>query len=272
MASVLELAGGRLAASDTALSEAVAAERRLPPNERRAGFQAVTSWYASTLPLPYPDSMLARARREVQAYRIASAGRGAVFEDEMGLGKPIRLEPLRQYTLGMLSVRLRDTAAAGVAASALHRMASSASATTLVRDLDRGLRASVAWTGGHADAALQLLDSLECSDSQGDIALTPFVTRANERFLYAELLGSTGHEREAQRWLASLGDGSVTEVPLRALSQLRQGEIAEQLGDRDEAAEHYTRFLALWRDADPVLQPMVAHARQRLGVVTTVRR
>ena len=104
---------------------------------------------------------------------------------------------------------------------------------------------------GVRDDALRLLETLEAEDSQGDIATTPFVSRANERFLRGEVLDSLGRDDEALRWFASLGDGSVTEIPLRALSHLRQAEIYERLGRRDRAAEHRARSVELWRDADP---------------------
>src|SRR5438067_10053237 len=44
----------------------------------------------------------------------------------------------------------------------------------------------------------------------------------------------------------------------------RLGELYEARGDRERAARHYTRFVELWRDADPELQPQVSAVRQRL--------
>lgn len=42
------------------------------------------------------------------------------------------------------------------------------------------------------------------------------------------------------------------------------GGYYEQRGDRAKAAEHYARFVDLWKDADPALQPRVASARAQL--------
>jgi tetratricopeptide (TPR) repeat protein len=42
------------------------------------------------------------------------------------------------------------------------------------------------------------------------------------------------------------------------------GKIAEQQGDRARAAEHYRKFLDLWRDADPGL-PEVEDVRKKLA-------
>jgi hypothetical protein len=63
----------------------------------------------------------------------------------------------------------------------------------------------------------------------------------------------------------SLGDGSVSEIPLRASSHLRQAEIYERLKKRKEAAMHYSRFLQLWSHGDAQFQPVVQAARQRLA-------
>ncbi len=178
---------------------------------------------------------------------------------------PIQLEPLRQYTLGVLSLRLRDTPSAVAAAAKLEKLATASDATDLSRDLDRSLRARLAWKEGYPQKALALLQTLESSDSPGDIAFTPFVARANERFLRGELLASMGRNTEALQWFASLGDGSVTEIPLRAPSHLRQAQIHEQLGNRNQAARHYAQFLKLWSGADPEFRPLVDSARRQLA-------
>ncbi len=45
----------------------------------------------------------------------------------------------------------------------------------------------------------------------------------------------------------------------------RLGELYEARGDYARAASHYARFVDLWKDADPELQPRVAQARRRLA-------
>jgi hypothetical protein len=92
--------------------------------------------------------------------------------------------------------------------------------------------------------------------------VTPFVARANERFLHGEVLASLGRDAEALRWFASLGAGSVTEIPLQAVSQLRQAEIHERLGNRDQAARHHARVLQLWRQVDPAFRQLVDTTRR----------
>ncbi|HWC73733.1 MAG TPA: tetratricopeptide repeat protein, partial [Gemmatimonadales bacterium] len=49
----------------------------------------------------------------------------------------------------------------------------------------------------------------------------------------------------------------------------RLGEIYEARGDRAKAAEYYGRFVMLWRDADPALQPAVREVRSRLARISS---
>ena len=84
-----------------------------------------------------------------------------------------------------------------------------------------------------------------------------------ERF---SLLAATGRDREAAR----VFDQQVT-MPLTASSvwgTLERGQIAERLGDLATAARDYEFVVAVWRNADPELQPYVTEARvalQHLG-------
>ncbi|HSR90717.1 MAG TPA: tetratricopeptide repeat protein, partial [Gemmatimonadales bacterium] len=45
----------------------------------------------------------------------------------------------------------------------------------------------------------------------------------------------------------------------------RLGELYEEKGDRDKALDYYGRFTALWKDADPELQPQVREVKQRMA-------
>ena len=266
-ASLLDLAGGRAHAAQRSLADAAESERGVSEDRRRQRFDAVTEWFAATLPLPYPDSMLTRVRDRAASLKDLSSSGRVVFESETGLGSPIQLEPLRQYTIGVLSLRLRDTTSAADASARLRRLAASSEATMLTRDLDRGLRAHLAVHSGRSQVGLDLLQATESRDAQGEVAATPFASRANERFLRAEVLASLGRTAEAVQWLAALGDGSVSEIALRAPSVLRQGELYERLGRRDEAIARYQRFVELWKDADPSFQQPVAEATRRLATL-----
>jgi tetratricopeptide (TPR) repeat protein len=50
-----------------------------------------------------------------------------------------------------------------------------------------------------------------------------------------------------------------------APSLKRLGELAEARGDRQQAQEYYGRFVDLWKDADPSLQPAVREVRTRMA-------
>ena len=45
------------------------------------------------------------------------------------------------------------------------------------------------------------------------------------------------------------------------------GKVYEQIGKKDEARKEYTKFLDLWKDADPGL-PEVEDARRRLAALS----
>jgi len=51
---------------------------------------------------------------------------------------------------------------------------------------------------------------------------------------------------------------------LEPLIALERGRILERLGDRAGAAVAFGFVAAIWRDADPELQPYVAEARAAL--------
>lgn len=53
-------------------------------------------------------------------------------------------------------------------------------------------------------------------------------------------------------------------------SYKRLGELWDEKGDRAKAAHYYAKFLDLWKNADPPLQPQVADVRKRLARVSDV--
>ena len=66
--------------------------------------------------------------------------------------------------------------------------------------------------------------------------------------------------------LASLADGDFLWL---ASFERRLGELYAAKGDARSASIHLQRFVALWKNADPELQPKVAEARQTLARVRT---
>ena len=65
--------------------------------------------------------------------------------------------------------------------------------------------------------------------------------------------------------------GTLEDPWARAPSLKRLGELYEARGDRAKAIENYSRFVDLWKDADPVLQPTVREAKARMVKLTGER-
>ena len=82
----------------------------------------------------------------------------------------------------------------------------------------------------------------------------PFAAHASERYLKGEILAATGRYGEALKIFQSSGDGSVSEIPLRAVSHLRQAQLYERLRSPSQARIHYAQFRRLWSGSDSILQ------------------
>jgi len=52
----------------------------------------------------------------------------------------------------------------------------------------------------------------------------------------------------------------------------RLGELYEQKGDKAKAASYYSKFIDLWKNADPELQPKVAEVRKCLAALQAQER
>jgi tetratricopeptide (TPR) repeat protein len=61
------------------------------------------------------------------------------------------------------------------------------------------------------------------------------------------------------------------QAPPRPVLFERLGQLYEEQGDLESAAVYYARFVELWRDADPELQPRVAAASARLEEIVRER-
>lgn len=55
---------------------------------------------------------------------------------------------------------------------------------------------------------------------------------------------------------------------LLALAEEHAALLADRLGDHEKAKQYYARFIKLWKDADPELQPRVRNAQRRLEQLT----
>ncbi len=174
---------------------------------------------------------------------------------------------LKTYLIGLVDARRGKADAAALAAANLERAAGPAVDTTLAANLARGLRAealSRAGRGRDRDA-LALLEAPGRHSPYALAVASTFHAGVRERFLRAELLSQLGRPDEALTWYASVGDGSVYDLPYVAPAHLRAAAVLEAQGRPGEAAELYRRVVELWRDAEPELRTSVEEARRRAG-------
>ncbi|MBK5187637.1 MAG: protein kinase [Gemmatimonadaceae bacterium] len=78
-----------------------------------------------------------------------------------------------------------------------------------------------------------------------------------------------------ERYLALprfMGAFRLVDASVLAGIHKRLGELYEAKGEREKALSHYLEFVALWKDADPELQPKVAEVRQRIAHLRDVER
>jgi tetratricopeptide (TPR) repeat protein len=215
------------------------------------------AYYALTRFLHVPRSELLALRRSLQNWNPSTArteGDGLIATHRSA--HPY----FRLYLLGMLSARLGDSAAALGYAAQLERADRSSMLGVFARDQGEFVRAEVAWAGGRREEALRLLDKAQywTTDSRRDeYGDSPFFIQLHERFARAELLYQLGRYAEALPWFRTLSYDLLYTGP----AHLRLAQIYQNQGDRQQAVEHYTRFIELWRECDPALHPMVQQAK-----------
>lgn len=245
----LELAQGRWSGGKREFAKA----RRAIPSAKR--LQALSATWPF---LVVPDSDLANLRVEVAAWDPSTEA------PEPNPGLAFALRPhLRLYLLGLISSRLGNETQALQYAGDLEQARSAPEATTVVRDLAQTIRAEVALRRGHPADALKMLDRVK-GEMPPELLSSPFFSEEGSRYLRAELLYRLGRDEEALRWFSTAFQGTPNELVYLAPSHLRQAELYERLGDRQQAIDHYGRFIGMWKSCDPELRASVDKARARL--------
>jgi DNA-binding SARP family transcriptional activator len=249
MLAQVAIARGQWRRADGELALA-ARQDSIPALELRSLFAAFTF-----LPLPRQD--IEDARDAIRRWTPAAgpADQAGHTTAHVGTHRFLRL-----HRLGLLDTRLGDTTGALANARALERVADSSRTGRLAHTLAQSIRAHVAAAGGRTRAALTDLDG-----ANWETAAPVFVAEAYDRYFRAVLLADLGKVDEALGWLRSIAERASYELVYLAPAQLRQAEIYDRRGARDEAVKHYRRFIELWQNADPELQPVVDGARKRLA-------
>ena len=75
-----------------------------------------------------------------------------------------------------------------------------------------------------------------------------------------------------ERYLSAQERPAGTDQNWLAASHKRVAELYEAKGNSEKAAEHYRKFIDLWKNADAELQPQVAEARRRLAKLAPVEK
>jgi tetratricopeptide (TPR) repeat protein len=250
MLAWIELAQGKWKA---AKSEFAPAERSLPPAKRMRALGA-------TLPfLVVADSELVVLRAELEAWEAQ-----AEPPTTMGAHVSLLQPQVRLYLLGLLSSRLGDQARALGYAAELEKSDHPPETAALVRDLARTIRADSEWRRGRPAEALELLEPVK-GEVPAELLWDPFFAEDGARYLRAELLYQLGRDREALQWFSNGFQAKPSELVYRAPAHFRQAELYERMGERQEAIDHYSRFIQLWKNCDPEQRPSVERAKARLA-------
>jgi tetratricopeptide (TPR) repeat protein len=175
----------------------------------------------------------------------------------------------RRYLLGLLSAGLGEIEDAGTYSMDLRGYGRAPKTIALTLALSQSVDAHLAHSQGDLARALTALEAIGYFPPFEFISVSPFYSRALDRWLRGEILRETDRPEEALDWYATLSDG-WGEFLFAAPAHLRQAEIHDRLGNRDDAIFHYGKFMELWKDADPVFEPMLDAARQALEALEVV--
>lgn len=247
-----EAVRGRLSAERRALAQARAVDsargaltRPLDENIRSAledaWFRGQPERAARTL-----DSLLTRV-----SLRALPREQRPYFELAIAYAKSGRPDRARRM-LDQYDSEVRDTAQRRIDEAlrtyALAELAISerryADAAELFRKMDQLVELSVNWCPPCLDVSLARTFDLE---GRADSAVFYF-----ERYLKTP-------------WLFRLWGPDPVDLDHRAATHKRLGELYEARGEHAKAIPHYERFVELWKDADPELQPRVSEVRRRLA-------
>jgi tetratricopeptide (TPR) repeat protein len=169
---------------------------------------------------------------------------------------------MRHALLGLVELRLGNATAAANQLAAIHALPADA---IDARQTAAALHASILVADGRQQTALDGIEQFRRqNDHRGQYWGFSMFNNGLERYLRAELLLYERREQEAFAWYDSMNQDIMFNYFFFAPAHLRRAEILDGQGRREDAARHYSKFLALWRNADAESQPDVRRAQQRL--------
>jgi eukaryotic-like serine/threonine-protein kinase len=131
------------------------------------------------------------------------------------------------------------------------------------------VRGAIAMAGGRAQDAVRLLRAADAA-SPCDVCSLPLLAEAEHAAgddsaaiaTYQHYITQPSMNRGSTRqFLPAIITTDAFEL---ARAHERVAQLADARGDRKLAIQEYGRFIALWKNADPELQPRVVAARQRM--------
>ena len=194
--------------------------------------------------VPASPAELAAARAAAQ--RIDASRHGA-------------LGPAKLHLIGALAARAGDFTAAEAAARQLE--SAEIEGSTVGADLALAVRARILAARSDLGGALA---TLERQQLEVPSRYAPSVPRLSEPWLRASLLEALGRPREALAAYDAVSFYNMIDPVFVPMAHLRKARALESLGEQEAAADHYQRFLELWRDCEPAEQPEVERARARV--------
>ena len=175
---------------------------------------------------------------------------------------------LRLYLLGLVSARLGDNTSALLYADSLSAMPADTLKTLIAGNLAHAVRARVLARRGDVNGALAELGQPWIDPRTHRSHYSSILAQVADRYFRAELLQRAGRFSEALDAYSSVSDYSLDGLMYLPMSHLHRGDIYLQMGNRDLARFHYARFITLWKDCDPELQPLRNAASKKLGEIS----
>jgi hypothetical protein len=256
----LHLARGRRAAALTEL-DSVEALFRPWGLQYRGLLLSLPFVRASREELTRAREQLARSNSDLQAPRIVTPSPWMMVQESAA-------PQARDYVRALLSRRLGDGEAARVLADSLQRRPGGAEARALGADLARAERAADAEVRGGSDAAL-----VRGAEHGPDFPFvypwtSPFYSRALARYEGAALMARAGRRDEAIRAFGAFSDNSLFDLVFAAPAHLERARLFDRAGQAATARREYQAFVALWRDCDDELRPLVREADEAVVRLT----
>ncbi|HEY0671398.1 MAG TPA: hypothetical protein VGD27_03975 [Longimicrobiales bacterium] len=222
--------------------------------------------YRTRIYTEYANTPLSRISREqLEAMRAEVLALDSVPDSKSDRPGDQLRPHIRLYRAAVLSCRTGDFAAAAQYAQRLRALETPAHWQESIALLATEIDAQIDIENGRPQEGLRKLDQ-----HRNIIALDlvgPFSWGSTIPMWRAEALFRAQRYDEAAQWFDNLEDATYSDIPHVAYILLRKAQIADARNDSEKARDLYARFLKLWNQPDPELQPVVDQARNRLAAL-----